>query len=149
MHVRMCGLSECVGPLSNRSASSHSAATFSPQAIRHAKLKLKPPFLPFSSEITVSGFYLSFLLYLSHSLSLPPHPFCLPFFPSGTRERFALITELLFTPAEEGRDTLQTPTPAHCHAPSILVLPFMPVLPGMRVFVCLHLLVFNFVKTKK
>lgn len=39
-------------------------------AIGHAELKLKP----FSSKITFHGFYLSFVLHVSHSLSLPPHP---------------------------------------------------------------------------
>lgn len=74
-------------------------------AIWHTELKLKPPFLPCSSKITVSGFYLSFIFYLSQCLWLPPHPFCL-LFPLGTGERFALITELLFTLAEKEGDTL-------------------------------------------
>lgn len=98
-------------------------------AIWHAELKLKPPFLPCSSKITVSGFYLSFPLYVSHSLLLPPHPFCLPS-PLGTGERFALITELLFILAEKDRDTLQTPTPAHCHA---LSTAFHAYTPSVRV----------------
>lgn len=56
-------------------------------AIVHAELKLKP----FSSKITFHGFYLSFVLHVSHSLSLPPHHLR-----RGRGETFALIADLLF-----------------------------------------------------
>lgn len=88
-----------------------------------AELKLKTSL----SSLSIKNNRLWLLSLLSSlSLPLPPQPFSLPF-PSGTGERFVLITELLFTQAPKDRDTLQTPTLAHCHAPSILALAFMPL----------------------
>lgn len=72
----------------------------------------------------------------------------LPAFPSplGTRQRFALITELLFTPVEKDGDTHQTTTPAHCYAPSIPALPFMHFSPCVCVPALTFALCFIFVK---
>lgn len=83
------GLCKCVGPLSNRSASPHSAATFAPLAVQHAMLKLKPPSLPFSSKITVSGFYF-FLIFLTA---------CSPVLPSlftGDKEEVCFNYQITF-----------------------------------------------------
>lgn len=113
-------------------------------AIWQGELKLKPPL----SFLFIQNNCLWLLSLLSSSsLPLPPHPFCLVF-PLGTRERFALITELLFTPAEKDKRHTSATHTAHCHAPSIFALPFMPLY-SQCVFVCVreHLLVFNFVKT--
>lgn len=83
----------------------------------HAWLKLKPLFIKNNRLLLLSLFFSS-LLYLS----TPPHWLLMVYgltSPLGTRKRFALITELLFTPAEKGKKgALQTPTLAHCSAPS-------------------------------
>lgn len=141
-HAMRCNVRVSVPcwPLCNRYTSSHATFSLHSNTACRAKIKTSLSSL-FLKKISVSGFYLCSLLYLSHSLSQPPHPFCLSF-PSGTREMLALIAEILFTPAEKDGDTLQTPTPAHRHARSILAPLLMPV--RTILCVCLTLLSLNF-----
>lgn len=139
--ISVCVCPRVCGHVSSRSASSHSDTTFSPRGnlALQAKIKtpLSSPFHPIQpSQAFISPFFFSSGCLLS--LSAFPSPL-------GTRQRFALITELLFTPVEKDRDTHQTTTPAYCYAPSTPALAFVHIF--LCVCVCMNIcLCFIFMK---
>lgn len=135
----LCGLCQCVGPLSNWSASSHSAATFSPTGYPACRAKIKTSL----SSLFIKNSRL-WLLSLLSSLSLPlPLTASSPFLPSlsigDQREVCFNYWTTFHTGGERQRHTLDTHTrPLSC-SQHTCILPFMPVLSSASVCVCLSI----------